>query len=276
MILNFSVHIKSAMAYILKFSKILAGLGGDAGRLAKAISNSPANLGKLIKTAVDSNPDAIAKAIGKMKSADATNLLKNLDETTQLKLLKSLDEVDPATANKLRKNLSKKIPNAKDIAKQALTIGAGAGALFWVDQKFKDASEKFKDCMAGCVPENWDEYDSGSLEKSDLKYSNLESLTARDMEPIENQPYCTEKIDNCGIYCKQKCDAESEVDLPGSDLFGGGGKFVGGLFGDTFSGLLDGLGLGDFGGGVGTAVSSGASLISSCMMLIVVFVMLRK
>ena len=276
MILNFSVHIKSAMAAIAKLAKIMVNLGGSLGPVGKAMLKNPDVALKSLKAALESNPDAIAKAFGKMKSADATNLLKSLDETTQLKILKSLDEVDPATANKLRKNLSKKIPDAKDIAKQALTIGAGAGALFWVDQKFKDASEKFKDCMAGCVPENWDEYDSGSLEKSDLKYSNLESLTTRGMEPIENQPYCTEKIDNCGIYCKQKCDAESEVDLPGSDLFGGGGKFVGGLFGDTFSGLLDGLGLGDFGGGVGTAVSSGASLISSCMMLIVVFVMLRK
>jgi len=264
------------MAAIAKLAKVMVNMGGSFAPVGKAMMKNPEIALKALKTALDANPAIISKAIGKMKFADATNLLKSLDDATQLKLLKSLDDVDPTVANKLRKNLNKKIPDVKDIAKQALTIGAGAGALFWVDQKFKDASEKFKDCMAGCVPENWDEYDSGSLKKSELKYSNLESLTARGMEPIDNQPYCTDKIDNCGVYCKQKCDAESEVDLPGSDLFGGGGKFVGGLFGDTFGGLLDGLGLGDFGGGVGTAVSSGVSLISSCMAIIVVFVMLRK
>lgn len=263
------------MAGIAKLAKLMANSPGPLSGFGKSMARDPAIAVKFLGEAIKQNPGALAKVVGKMKTADVTKILKNLDEASQAKLLGSLENVNPGMVKKL-KNVSKKIPDGKDLAKQALMLGAGAGALFWVDGKFKDASKKFKDCMAGCVPENWDEYDSGSLKKSELKYSNLESLTARGMEPIENQPYCTEKIDKCDTYCKQKCDAESEVDLPGSDLFGGGGKFLGGLFGDTFSGLLDGLGLGDFGGGIGTAVSSGVSLLSSCMAIIVVFMMLRK
>jgi hypothetical protein len=88
--------------------------------------------------------------------------------------------------------------------------------LAWIDKKFEEAEEEYKNCMAGCLPHNWDEYDSGTLDKSKLKYSTVETLKEYGLEPIDNQPYCKKTIKDCGKFCDEKCEKETEVDLPGS------------------------------------------------------------
>jgi hypothetical protein len=159
------------------------------------------NLVKIIKA----DPSTFAPVLKKMDDADVSNILKRMDDSDKARIL---DQIDPDGVRKL------------DGAKpddNTLTLAAGAaalGAAYYIDNKYDKADEKFKDCMIGCLPHNWDEYDQGSLDKSELKYSTVESLDEYGVTPIDNQPYCTSQMNDCGEYCEKRCESESEVDLP--------------------------------------------------------------
>ena len=269
---------------------------------------STKNLAKILSAAVVTNPREMAKVFGRMEDANLQKIMKNMKSDDYAKMMGKLDDVDPALATKMRgldkgddvgtayrkgADAAQNPRGADDVrnidntasrkefwstVRSGAYIGAGAGLLMWIDKKFEDADEEYKDCMAGCVPENWDEYDSGTLKKSELKYSSLDSLNNRGLAPIDNQPYCKAKIKDCGEFCNDKCEKETEVDLPGDNLFREGPRYLGGLAGDGLGGLFGGLGagLGLGQGGLGGTVSSGLSAMSFFMIIIMAVMSTQK
>ena len=269
---------------------------------------STKNLAKILSAAVVTNPRKMADVFGNMNDANLQKIMKNMKSDDYAKMMGKLDDVDPALATKMRDldkgddvatayrkgaDAAQNPRGADDVrnidntasrkefwstVRSGAYIGAGAGLLMWIDKKFEDADEEYKDCMAGCVPENWDEYDSGTLKKSELKYSSLDSLNNRGLAPIDNQPYCTAKIKDCGEFCNDKCEKETEVDLPGDNLFREGPRYLGRLAGDGLGGLFRGLGAGaGLGGdGLGGTVSSGLSAMSFFMIIIMAVMSTQK
>ena len=218
---------------------------------------------------IKSDPDAFAPVLKNMDDADLAKILKNMDEADQLKII---NKVDPSGSKNLG-DLAKKTDSSGS-AMTVLAGGAGVGLALYINKKYEDSEETFKNCMAGCLPENWDEYDQGSLEKSDLKYSTLETLEANGISPIDNQPYCTEKIDDCDSYCDGKCEEEADVDLPFQNTFEGlTGDFaeaLGGLLKSTFGGVGSALGLDPM------MMGSASSFSSSMIMMLMVVMLLSS
>lgn len=153
-------------------------------------------------------------------------------------------------------------------------FGAGYGLLMWIDDKFKDREEEYKNCMAGCLPHNWDEYEYGNLEKSDLQYSTPETLKEYQITPIDGQPYCKAEMDDCGEFCDQRCEEESEdvriplID-PLRDVTREGAEGLGDILNALFGGLFEGMGL-------DTSMVGYASSASASMIMMIMLVMLLK
>lgn len=126
---------------------------------------------------------------------------------------------------------------AADNAGKLITAGLVVGGGLYLENKFKEADEDIKNCINVCLPENWDDYEYGDLDKSELKYRVLEG---EDANP--DQPLCTEAKDDCGEYCGNKCEDLHEYELPGSNAAAGVGKGVGKGLGGLFGGLAKGLG----------------------------------
>lgn len=150
-------------------------------------------------------------------------------------------------------------------------VGAGVGLLTWIDKKFEKEKEDYKNCMAGCLPHNWDEYDYGDLEKSDLQYSTPETLEEYQIKPVDGQPYCKAAIDDCEEYCGDRCEEETDVRIPIIDplldLSKEGAEGLGDLLNALFGNLFEGLGL-------DTEIVGYASSASSSMIMMLAAVML--
>jgi hypothetical protein len=224
----------------------------------------------VFKRLVKSDPEAFAPVLKNMDDADVSKILKNMDEADQIKIINKIDPDGTRNLGDLAKGT--KSNNAMTV----LAGGAGVGLALYINKKYDDAKEEFKNCMAGCLPENWDEYDQGSLEKSDLKYSTLETLEGNGIKPVDNQPYCTEKIDDCDSYCNGKCEEETDVDLPFQNTFegltGDLSELVGGLFKSLFGGLLGGLGIDPV--MFGSVSSASSSML--CLVMIIMVAMPRR
>lgn len=223
-----------------------------------------------LKKLIKSDPDTFAPILKNMDDADVSAILKNMDEADRIKII---NQIDPSGV----RNLDGRAAKAAGGGGDAMTImGAGAlvGMALYIDNKYAEAEEEYKDCMAGCLPHNWDEYENGSLQKSDLNYSTVSSLQDYGVTPIANQPYCSENIDNCGDYCNKKCDEETDVDIPGMSGFEGLTKDLsaglGGIIGNIFGGLFEGVGLDNTTVGIASSAS-----ISMCCMLILMMFLLR-
>ena len=126
---------------------------------------------------------------------------------------------------------------AADNAGKLITAGLVVGGGLYLENKFKKADKDTKNCINVCLPENWDDYEYGDLDKSELKYRVLEG---EDANPA--QPLCTEAIDDCGAYCGPKCEDLHEYELPGSNTAKGVGKGLGKGLGGLLGGLGKGLG----------------------------------
>ena len=126
---------------------------------------------------------------------------------------------------------------AADNAGKLITAGLVVGGGLYLENKFKEADEDIKNCINVCLPENWDDYEYGDLDKSELKYRVLEGEDANAAQPL-----CTEAIDDCGEYCGNKCEDLHEYELPGSNTAKGVGKGLGKGLGGLFGGLAKGLG----------------------------------
>lgn len=268
-------------------------LGDDGVAAAKPLANVNAEtLQRVISTIAKNNPEIMIRAMNNMEPENITKILESMNIASRTKIYSKLADVDPTIADKIRKaggqvdgtaGAATKVPKTADelaaeaatrkefwsAVKQGSVIGAGAGLLMWIDKKFEESEEDFKDCMAACIPENWHEYDGGDLKKSELKYSTLDSLDDRGIEPIANQPYCTKKINDCGEYCGKSCKDETKVDLPGQNLLTGGAGFLGGLLNDTFGSFTEGLG---FPPGSTPMISSG---MSACVFLMLITMLMK-
>jgi len=126
---------------------------------------------------------------------------------------------------------------AADNAGKLITAGLVVGGGLYLENKFKKADKDTKNCINVCLPENWDDYEYGDLDKSDLKYRVLEGEDAN-----ASQPLCTAAIDDCGEYCGPKCEDLHEYNVPGSKTAAGLGKGLGKGLGGLFGGLAKGLG----------------------------------
>ena len=126
---------------------------------------------------------------------------------------------------------------AADNAGKLITAGLVVGGGLYLENKFKEADEDIKNCMKVCLPENWDDYEYGDLDKSELKYRVLEG---EDANP--DQPLCAAAQDDCGAFCSDKCEDLHEYNLPGSKTAAGVGKGLGKGLGGLFGGLFKGLG----------------------------------
>jgi hypothetical protein len=198
-----------------------------------------------------------------------------LTSVQRSKIISAIDDVDPALARSLRSGDDVAVAGGKTATDQAFRAAkyaaagvAGFTLIKYLDKKFDDEEEDYKNCMAACLPHNWDDYQYGNLEKSDLVYSTPDSIKEYQIEPIPNQPYCREGME-CESYCGSKCKEESKADIPLLDVPGnllgtaasGAGEAAGGLFGGLFGGLLEGLGLGGPAGGLTSALASVLSLV---------------
>jgi hypothetical protein len=126
---------------------------------------------------------------------------------------------------------------AADNAGKLITAGLVVGGGLYLENKFKKADKDTKNCINVCLPENWDDYEYGDLDKSDLKYRVLEGEDANAAQPL-----CTATMDDCGEYCGPKCEDLHEYDIPGSKTAAGLGKGLGKGLGGLFGGLAKGLG----------------------------------
>lgn len=228
-----------------KFAKVSSKSGGGAADLAKKAAKKSDDAAGLAKTAAKKSDDAadLSKKAAKTTD-DAADLSKNAAKTAD----------DVADLGKKSKKLSTN-------AKKALAGGAAAGGLLYLDKKYRDADEDIKDCMKLCLPTNWDEYDSGTLDASKLQYKVLE-------EEDEDQPMCTAEIPECGEYCGEKCEEIHDYDLPGQNLAKNAandvGDAAGGIFKGLFGGLFKGLGLD---GNTGM-IAGGVSSCSCCLLIL--------
>jgi hypothetical protein len=232
----------------------IAGLSSALkAQLKTAFSNTT-----LFKTMLDTNPDAIIDVFKRMDDVDLKKIGDSLDATGTTKLKKALADSGNLSLS------AKMFPDGATV-RTALTIGAGVGLLAYLDKKFEDEEEDFKNCMAACVPHNWDQYEQGGIQASELEYSTEETLKDYQITPIDNQPYCVSPNKDCEEYCQPKCDEETKSDLPFSSVPERAAEEAGGLLKALFGGLLDGLGLDTT--TVGYASSASASMCSLVLLL---------
>lgn len=163
----------------------------------------------LIKGAIEEVPGAFLTVFknSSLSKSDAQAIVASLNPKGLAKLRKAvIDSGDTALAAKL-------FPDGATI-RTVLAIGAGAGLIAYLDDKFKDSEEDFKDCMAGCLPHNWHEFKQGNVESTELEYSTPESLATYQITPIDNQPYCTSPNEKCEAFCQPVCKEETKPDIP--------------------------------------------------------------
>jgi len=258
--------------YTNKFANIFNNLPSSSSPLSSMKTMKPENM---LSMALG-DPGRFSKVFKQMNTRTFDNMVGDMTDAARSKFLKKLpDDV------KTKHGISPK-PSGKDVdvrlpdgttktfkygssgfwsaVRTGATIIGGLALLKWIDKKFEDAEEDYKNCMAGCLPHNWDEYDSGTLDKSKLKYSTVETLKENNLEPIKNQPYCKKNIKDCEKFCDEKCEKETEVDLPGSST-------ARGLFDKmrrTFNDFLPDI------PGVDSSMISFASSASSMMMFMLI------
>jgi len=235
----------------------------DPNVLAKTASANPTLFKRL------SN---LEEAKGGLDAAERAKLIKALDaaDPNVLKGLKKADDAGDAAAVGAKAGDST-ADQAFRAAKYAAAGFAGYSVIKYIEKKYEDEEEDYKNCMAACLPHNWDEHIYGNVEMGDIEYSTPESIREYQIEPIPNQPYCKEGME-CENFCGVRCDEESKANIPLIDtpgklagsLAGGLGRGAGQIAGGLTGGLLDGLGL----GGAGGLTSSLASMLSFVFFMI--------
>jgi hypothetical protein len=227
-----------------KFTANLRGLTtAQAATLNTAtFKNFVANFNKTpltYTTLIVQNPQWFTKFLGRMNADDLKGIYANLTDTAKTNFLSKADpsvvaklDIDDATVTSARqggatgtdvpmrnpdgtiKSVKYGSPEFWSTVRSGGYVVAGFGLLSWIDEKFEDSEEEYKNCMAGCLPHNWDAYDQGNLDASDLQYSNVTSLEEYQITPVPGQPYCASPNEECEDYCKPKCEELSEVDIP--------------------------------------------------------------
>jgi hypothetical protein len=271
-----------------------------------AAINAALNNTTTFRILVGESSGSLLPIFRQMDPTDLAVIGRSLDSTTKANVIKSFDDVgalavrnnmfpdDFATAATRSaddlagagarnvNNLNVKMPDGTTKTVRAGSkefwstvrlggaIGAGVGLLLWIEKKFEDADEEYKNCMSACLPHNWDEHEYGNVVAADLLYSTPASLEEYQITPIPSQPYCTAVMDDCGKFCEKKCDDLVKVDIPlgpdsplnpfnpGSPLnpFNLLKKMFGNVFGDIDVGMIGGI-----------------SSVGSCLIVLMVLVM---
>jgi len=285
------------------FGKLPVGQFSDAVRMSitSAISNPAAfrnimnsSSGSLLPIFRQMDPTDLAVIGRSLDSTTKANVIKSFDDAGELALkanmfpddfataaTRSADDLAGAGARNV-KNLNVRMPDGTTKTVRAGSkefwstvrlggaIGAGVGLLLWIEKKFEDADEEYKNCMSACLPHNWDEHEYGNVVAADLLYSTPASLEEYQITPIPSQPYCTAVMDDCGKFCEKKCDDLVKVDIPlGPDSplnpfnpesplnpFNLLKKMFGNVFGDIDVGMIGGI-----------------SSVGSCLIVLMVLVM---
>ena len=258
-----SLKFTDDVAGAADFSKLMKNADIDPSVLAKVASANPTLFKRL------SN---LSEAQGGLDAATRARLIKALDaaDPNVLKGLKKADDAGDAAAVGAKAGDST-ADQAFRAAKYAAAGFAGYSVIKYIEKKYEDEEEDYKNCMAACLPHNWDEHIYGNVEMGDIEYSTPESIREYQIEPIPNQPYCKEGME-CENFCGVRCDEESKANIPLIDtpgklagsLAGGLGRGAGQIAGGLTGGLLDGLGL----GGAGGLTSSLASMLSFVFFMI--------
>jgi|TARA_B110000211_G_scaffold63631_2_gene72922 hypothetical protein len=179
----------------------------------------------------------LKKIVGKMESGDRAAFISKVDGFDP-DLAKRMD---PSSGTAASRALEQAADAARANSKKLIAGGIVLGGGIYLNKKYKDAEEDIKNCIGVCLPDNWDEHAYGSLEKSELKYRPL-TYTDGNGEEItvdENQPLCSNVMDDCEKYCSDQCEELHDYDAPGIDLAKGAGDDAGDLFEDLFKSFTD-------------------------------------
>jgi hypothetical protein len=191
----------------------------------------------LAKALDNIDPSDLKKIVGKMDSADRAAFISKVD-TFDPTLAKKMD---PSSGTAASRALEKASDAARANSKKLIAGGIVLGGGIYLNNKYKDAEEDIKNCIGVCLPDNWDEHAYGSLEKSELKYRPL-TYTDENGEEItvdENQPLCSNVMDDCEKYCSDTCEELYDYDAPGIDLAKGAADDAADLAGDFFKSFTD-------------------------------------
>lgn len=238
-------------------SSIMRNLTKDPDMLssiAGAFKKMPIDSG-LVKALDNIDPSDLKKIVGKMDSADRAAFISKVDGFDPALAKK----MDPSSGTAASRALEKAADAARANSKKLIAGGIVLGGGIYLNNKYKDAEEDIKNCIGVCLPDNWDEHAYGSLEKSELNYRPL-TYTDENGEEItvdENQPLCSNVMDNCEKYCSDQCEELHDYDAPGIDLAKGAADDATDLAGDLFKSFTD-LFSGIFSGsGIASMVSLG-------------------
>ena len=236
---------------------VIKGLAGSAdGASAMAKVFKKLEVGEDLVTALGKiDGSDLKKIVGKMNSADRASFISKIDGFDP-DLAKRMD---PSSGTAATRTLEKASDAARANSKKLIAGGLVLGGGIYLNNKYKDAEEDIKNCIGVCLPDNWDEHAYGSLEKSELNYRPL-TYTDGNGEEItvdENQPLCSNVMDNCEKYCSDQCEELHDYDAPGIDLAKGAADDAADLAGDLFKSFTD-LFSGIFSGsGIASMVSLG-------------------
>lgn len=223
----------------------------EVGLASKILSDIPVDDAAALLKKIDLNDSA--KILKEMPDQKVADILKKYDKVEAGKVLgKMPDEKATAIANAMG--------NKWDSATKTMIVGGAIlGAGVYLDRKLKDAEEKIKECIDACLPEAWDEYKEGNLEKSKLTFSEVAST--------RKQPICKESITDCGEYCDSKCKEEHKYKPPLSRVPEAAGKGAGDIITDFFKKINPFNKDGIFGNTGWMSVVSSAILIFAMILL---------
>jgi hypothetical protein len=227
--------------------KNVAGSADGMSTMANIFKKMPVDK-KLTDVLGEIDGSDLKKIVGKMESGERATFIKKIDDLDP-DLAKKMD---PSSGTAASRSLEKAADVARANSKKLIAGGLVLGGGIYLNKKYKDAEEDIKNCIGVCLPDNWDEHAYGSLEKSELTYRPL-TYTDGNGEEItvdENQPLCSNVMDDCEKYCSDQCEELHDYDAPGIDLAKGAADDAGDLFEDLlksftdlFSGIFSGSGI---------------------------------
>jgi len=227
--------------------KTVAGSADGMSTMANIFKKMPVDK-KLTDVLGQIDGSDLKKIVGKMDSGDRAAFISKVDAFDPALAKK----MDPSSGTAVSRSLEKAADAARANSKKLIAGGIVLGGGIYLNKKYKDAEEDIKNCIGVCLPDNWDEHAYGSLEKSELKYRPL-TYTDGNGEEItvdENQPLCSNVMDDCEKYCSDQCEELHDYDAPGIDLAKGAADDAADLFEDLlksftdlFSGIFSGSGI---------------------------------
>jgi len=107
-------------------------IGDTLASSIRAVAANPAAMKLLIKA----QPEAFIPIFKVMDDVDLKAIYKSMDADGKAKLAKAFDDTGNLAL------LRRMVPDSS-VLKTALAVGAGAGLLAWLDDKFEDSEEEF-------------------------------------------------------------------------------------------------------------------------------------